>query len=155
MHTKTLGILATAMALACGGGDRQNQQQQQPPAQTPSATPAVSSAVVDVRMTGNSKNQAAYEPAALTIAPGTTVRFINVSGGPHNVVFWPDSIPPGSAEVLNGALVGRQGNLASPYVVQANATYEITFPATLPAGVYKGYCAPHLMMGMKIAITIQ
>lgn len=154
MQTKTLGIIATAMALACGGGDRQNQQQQ-PPAQTPAATPAVSSAVVDVRMTGNSKNQAAFEPATLTIAPGTTVRFINVSGGPHNVVFWPDSIPAGSAEVLNGALVGRQGNLGSPYVIKPDATYEITFPATLPAGVYKGYCAPHLIMGMKIAITIQ
>jgi plastocyanin len=24
----------------------------------------------------------------------------------------------------------------------------------LPAGVYKGYCAPHLLMGMKLAITI-
>ena len=152
MRAKTLGVMATATVLACGGGDRQNQQQ--PPAQTPAATPAVS-AIVDVRMTGNSKNQAAFEPATLTIAPGTTVRFINVSGGPHNVVFWPDSIPMGSAEVLNGALVGRQGNLASPYVVQPNATYEITFPATLPAGVYKGYCAPHLIMGMKIAITIQ
>jgi len=152
MRVKMLGILATAAAIACGGGDRQSQQQ---PAQTPSATPAISSAVVEVRMTGNSRNQAAFEPATLTIAPGTTVRFINVSGGPHNVVFWADSIPAGSAEVLNGALVGRQGNLASPYVVQPNATYEITFPATLPAGLYRGYCAPHLIMGMKIAIRIQ
>jgi plastocyanin len=152
MHAKTLGIAATALALACGGGDQQ-QTQQQP--QTSGSTPAVSSAVVDVRMTGNSRDKAAFEPAALTIAAGTTVRFTNVSGGPHNVVFWADSIPAGSAEVLNGAITGRQGNLASPYVVQPNGTYEITFPATLPAGVYKGYCAPHLMMGMKIAITIQ
>ena len=115
----------------------------------------MSAAVVEVRMTGNGRNAAAFEPAALTIAPGTTVRFINVSGGPHNVVFWRDSIPTGSWEVLNGAIVGRQGELASPYAVQPNATIEITFPATLPLGVYKGYCAPHLMMGMKFAITIQ
>ena len=100
------------------------------------------------------KDVAPFGITANTIAPGTTVRFINVSGGPHNVVFWPDSIPAGSAEVLNGALTGRQGNLASPYVVQPTGTYEITFPATLPAGVYKGYCAPHLLMGMKLAITI-
>ncbi len=152
MHAKTLGTMATALILACGG-DRQ--EQRQPPAQTPAATPTISSAVVDVRMTGNSRNEAVFEPAALTISPGTTVRFINVSGGPHNVVFWPDSIPAGSTEVLNGAITGRQGNLATPYVVQPNATYELTFPATLPTGVYKGYCAPHLIMGMKIAITIQ
>src|SRR2546426_427397 len=32
--------------------------------------------------------KAAFEPATLTIAPGTTVRFINVSGGPHDVAFY-------------------------------------------------------------------
>ena len=151
MGGKALGAVLAAFAIACGGGEQQRQQQ--PPAQTP-ATPAVSPVVVDVRMTGSGR-VAAFEPAALTIAPGTTVRFINVSGGPHNVVFWKDSIPAGSAEVLNGAIVGRQGDLASPYVVQPNAALEITFPATLPLGVYKGFCAPHLMMGMKLAITIQ
>lgn len=149
MRVKTLGVIATAVAIACGGDKKQSQQQ------TPAATPAVSGAVVDVRMTGNSKDQAAFEPAALTIAPGTTVRFINVSGGPHNVVFWPDSIPAGAAEPLNAAIVGRQGNLASPYVVQPNGTYELTFPVTLPSGIYRGYCAPHLLMGMKLAITIE
>ena len=156
MGAKTLGVALAALAgtfsaAGCGGGE---QQRQQPPAQTPS-TPAVSAVVVDVRMTGNGRNAAAFEPAALTIAPGTTVRFINVSGGPHNVVFWKDSIPAGSMEVLNGAIVARQGDLASPYVVQPNAAIEITFPATLPQGVYKGFCAPHLIMGMKLAITIQ
>ena len=152
MQVKTLGIALTAAALACGGGERQAEQQQ---TETPPAPPALSGAVVDVRMTGNSRDRAAFEPAALTIAPGATVRFTNVSGGPHNIVFWPDSIPKDAAEALNGAITGRQGNLASPYAVQPNQTYEITFPATLPAGMYKGYCAPHLAMGMKLAITIQ
>jgi plastocyanin len=152
MTVKTLGIAGTAVMIACGGGERQSQQQPPPP---PAATPAVSAAVVEVQMTGNGRDRAAFEPAALTIAPGTTVRFTNVSGGPHNVVFWPDSIPAGAAEALNGAIVGHQGNLASPYVVQPNQTYEITFPATIPTGTYKGYCAPHLMIGMKLAITVQ
>ncbi len=152
MHMKTLGVALTAAALACGGGERQAAQQQE---QAPAATPALSGAVVDVRMTGNGRDRAAFEPAVLTIAAGTTVRFINVSGGPHNVVFWGDSIPTGAADALNAAMPGRQGNLASPYVVRADATYEITFPATLPTGVYKGFCAPHLMMGMTLAITVQ
>jgi plastocyanin len=153
MRARALGAALTATLLACGGGERQADQQQ--PQQVPAATPAVSGAVVDVRMTGNGRNRAAFEPAALTIAAGTTVRFTNASGGPHNVVFWADSIPAAAVEVLNGAITGRQGNLASPYLVQPNATYEITFPATLPTGAYRGYCAPHLGMGMKLAITIQ
>ena len=152
MRARVLGIGLAAATFACGGGDRQAEQQQTPP---PAATPALTAAVVDVRMTGNSRDRAAFEPAALTIAPGTTVRFTNVSGGPHNVVFWADSIPAGAVEALNGAITGRQGNLASPYVVQPNQTYEITFPATLPSGAYKAYCAPHLAMGMKLAVTIQ
>lgn len=150
MRAKTLGIALTAATFACGGGERQAEQQQ-----PPAATPAMSGAVVDVQMTGNGRDRAAFEPATLSIAAGTTVRFTNVSGGPHNIVFWDDSIPRGAAEALNGAITGRQGNLASPYAVQPNQTYEITFPATLPAGAYKGYCAPHLAMGMKLAITIQ
>lgn len=153
MHAKTLGTVVTAAALACGGGDRRAQEQAP---ETPAAAPAqTEAAVVEVRMTGNGRNQAAFEPATIAIKPGTIVRFINVSGGPHNVVFWPDSIPAGAAEALNGAIVGRQGNLASPYVVQPNGTFEITFPATLPLGAYKGYCAPHLAMGMKLAINLQ
>ena len=150
MREITLGIALTATLVACGGGERQAEQQQ-----PPAATPALSAAVVEVRMTGNGRDRAAFEPAALTIALGTTVRFINVSGGPHNVVFWGDSIPAGAADVLNPAMPGHQGNLASPYVVQPNQSYEITFPATLPVGAYKGYCAPHLAMGMTLAITVQ
>lgn len=152
MGPKTLGVVLAAVAIGCGGDQRQPPK---PEAHTPEAAPAVSAAVTEVRMTGNGRSVAAFEPAALTIAPGTTVRFINVSGGPHNVVFWKDSIPAGSIEVLNGAIVGRQGELSSPYAVQPNATIEITFPVTLPAGTYKGYCAPHLIMGMKLAITIE
>lgn len=154
MRGKTLGITLGVATWACGGGgERQGGQRQLP--ETPAATPVVSGAVVDVRMTGNGRDRAAFEPAALVIAPGTTVRFVNVSGGPHNVVFWADSIPAGTAEAVNAAITGRQGNLASPYVVQPGQTYELTFPVTLPPGVYKGYCAPHLALGMKLEIAVQ
>ena len=36
----------------------------------------------------------------LTIKTGDVVNFHNVSGGPHNVSFWADSIPTGAAAVL-------------------------------------------------------
>jgi plastocyanin len=148
--TKLAAVLCLG-ALACGGGERQ-QAQPETPAQDQAAAPA--GPVVEVRMTGTGTT-AAFEPAALTIAPGTTVRFINVSGGPHNVGFWGDSIPAGAAAVLNAGMAGRtMGDLQGMMVTQPNEAFDLSF-AGAPAGVYKGYCLPHLAMGMKIDVTVQ
>jgi plastocyanin len=105
-------------------------------------------------MTGNGSTRAAYEPNNLTIAPGTTVRFINVSGGPHNITFWPDSVPSGGAAALQGGMKNTMDNLSGPFLTQANETYDVSF-ANAPKGTYKGYCTPHLTLGMKITIKVQ
>ncbi|HXF95726.1 MAG TPA: plastocyanin/azurin family copper-binding protein [Gemmatimonadales bacterium] len=144
MRWKLMGTIAALGALACGGGEQQQQQ----------AQPAAGS-VVEVRMTGNGTTTAAFEPATLTITPGTTVRFINVSGGPHNVAFWADSIPAGAADILNAAMPNRMDNLSGPFVTAPNETYDITFPANSPKGTYGAYCLPHLALGMKMKITVQ
>ena len=83
--------------------------------------------VVEVRMTGT-VTAPVFEPASLTIAPGTTLRFINVSAGPHNVAFWGDSIPAGAAAVLNAAMAGRtMGDLSGMMVTQPNETFDIAY----------------------------
>lgn len=154
--TMRLTMLAAAFALgavACGGGERQQAEQEQTPAMA-EQTPAATGTVVEVRMVGTGTT-AAFEPAQLTISPGTTVRFVNVSGGPHNVGFWGDSIPAGAAPVLNAAMAGRtMGDLMGMMVTAPNETYDISF-AGAPTGLYKGYCLPHLALGMVIGITVQ
>jgi plastocyanin len=152
MRLNGIGAALVLGAVACGGGEQQ-QQQAAPAAQEQAAAPA--GPVVEVKMTGTGTT-AAFEPATLTIAPGTTVRFINVSGGPHNVSFWGDSIPAGAASALTAALAGRNlgDPLAGAMVTQPNEAFDISF-AGAPAGLYKGYCLPHLALGMKIAITVQ
>jgi plastocyanin len=110
--------------------------------------------VVEVKMTGNGTNVAAFEPKALTIAPGTTVRFINVSGGMHNIAFWGDSVPAGGAAALAAGMANTIDNMQGAFMMNANDTYEVSF-ANAPKGLYKGYCVPHLALGMKIAITVQ
>jgi len=150
MRFTLLTTVVALGALACGGD---KQADQTPPAGQP-ATPGASGPVVEVKMTGNGNNLAAFEPNALTIAPGTTVRFINVSGGMHNVAFWGDSVPAGAAAVLTAAMPNTIDNLSGPFLMQPNDTYDISF-ANAPKGTYKGYCAPHLALGMKIAITVQ
>jgi len=158
MRFALLTTVVALGALACGGnkGD-QNQTQTQaappaPPAGTAPATPT--GPVTEVKMTGNGTSVAAFEPSKVTVKTGTTVRFINVSGGPHNVAFYSDSIPKGGADALKKGMPNPMGDLTGPFLTQPNEKYDVSFTGA-PAGVYKGYCLPHVALGMKIAITVQ
>src|SRR5205807_735267 len=79
------------------------------------------------KMTGNGTTKAAFEPAALTIKPGTTVRFVNVSGGPHNVAFYADSVPKGGADALKKGMPNPMGDLTGPFLTQPNEKYDVSF----------------------------
>lgn len=152
-----LALLTTVVAigvLACGkkGDQDQAQMQSAPPAAPAAAAPT--GPVVEVKMTGNGSTRAAYEPSSITIAPGTTVRFINVSGGPHNIAFWQDSIPAGGAAALNANMKNTVDNLSGPFLTEPNASYDVSF-ANAPTGTYKGYCTPHLTLGMKMTVKVQ
>ena len=146
--------------VACGGDKKSAASQAEAAtpapagvaASAPAAEPA--GAVVEVKMTGNGTTAAAFEPAKLTIKPGTTVRFLNVSGGPHDIAFYADSIPKGGADALKKGMPNPMGDLTGPFLTQPNEKYDVSFTGA-PAGVYKGYCLPHVALGMHIAITVQ
>ena len=163
-----LVALGAVGAVACGGGNKPatSQAQAATPAPAAAATPSPAApaapataasapaAVVEVKMTGDGTTKAAFEPATLTIATGTTVRFINVSGGPHDVVFWADSVPKGGAAALKKGMPNQMSDLMGPFLQQPNDKYDVSF-AGAPAGLYRGYCLPHLALGMRIAITVK
>jgi len=152
--------LAAFAIVACGGDKKSAASQAEAatpaPAAVPAAAPAAepAGAVVEVKMTGNGTSVAAFEPSKLSIKTGTTVRFINVSGGPHNVAFYADSIPKGGADALKKGMANAMGDLTGPFLTQPNEKYDVAF-AGAPAGVYKGFCLPHVALGMHIAITVQ
>jgi len=105
MRLTALGVIVALGAIACGEKKAdQAQAAQTATTQTTATQPAAAPTgpVVEVKMTGNGTNLAAFVPKTLQIAPGTTVRFVNVSGGPHNVAFYADSIPAGAAALLDG-----------------------------------------------------
>ncbi len=143
----------TVVAGACG----RDSGEEQPPPDTaaPTAPPAAPAGnVVEIRMTGDGVTTARYEPDRVTISPGTTLRFVNVSGPPHNISFWADSIPAGAAAVLEPAMPNAIAPLQGALLTQLNETYDVSF-AGAPTGQYKGYCLPHLPLGMRIWITVQ
>lgn len=157
MRFALLTTVVALGALACGKKGDQNQTQTQtappaPPAGTAPATPT--GPVVEVKMTGNGSTKASFEPNSITIPAGATVRFTNVSGGPHNITFWSDSLPSGGAAALQAGMKNTVDNLSGPFLTQPNETYEVSF-ANAPKGTYKGFCTPHLTLGMKMTIKVQ
>jgi plastocyanin len=95
-----------------------------------------------------------FVPDQLTIKSGDVVRYHNVSGGPHNVSFWPDSIPGGAADALKAGMPDQMAPLEGSLLTEPNGVYTVNF-ANAPAGEYKFYCLPHLALGMKGKLTVQ
>lgn len=121
-------------------------------AMAPAPAPATTGSTHDVNMVLEGSDYK-FVPASLTIKAGDVVTFHDVSGGPHNVQFYPDSIPAGAAAAVDAGMPDKTGPLASP-MVEAGASYTINF-ANAPTGDYKFYCLPHQAMGMKGQITVQ
>ena len=114
---------------------------------------AVSPKTVEVQMTGDASGYK-FSPAKIAIHKGDKVKFTLVSGPPHNIVFWEDSIPKGAASRLGKAMPKTVGPLTGPFLLNTGDTYEISF-AGLPEGTYRYYCAPHLALGMRAVIEVK
>ncbi len=165
MRFNGLALLAGAAVLgACGGGEKKaSDTTSSTPAAGAPATPApAGSAVaampatgdtVQVKMIGDDKGYR-FDPANITIKSGQAIKFIMVSGGPHNVAFDPATVPATSKDQLNANMVGQISELSSPMLMNPNESYTISFAGVKP-GVYPFHCTPHLAMGMKGTITVQ
>jgi plastocyanin len=158
-------LLASVFVLgACAGGD--NKAADTNATATPaaeSATPATPAAsesgapitgtVHEVKMVYDGQKYF-FEPANLTIKEGDGVKWVMVSGGPHDVAFEEAGIPAGAADKLKANMPNQQMPLQSPFLMNENETYTVSF-AGLPKGAYNYHCTPHLAMGMKGTITVQ
>jgi len=107
----------------------------------------------EVKMIGDAKGYR-FEPADLTVKQGDAIKFIMVSGGPHNVAFLNLTDPTTKAQ-LNANMPGQHmAEDSSPLLMNPNEAYTISF-AKIPAGKYDYDCTPHAAMGMKGTITVQ
>jgi plastocyanin len=95
-----------------------------------------------------------FDPANVTVKPGDGVKFVMVSGGPHNVAFDPAQVPANAKAQLMANMPQQTSELMSPMMMNPNETYTISF-GNMPPGKYEFHCTPHLAMGMKGTITVQ
>ena len=98
-----------------------------------------------------------YVPNKLTIQSGDVIKFTSVSGGPHNVQFYPDSIPANASGPIKALAIAppeKGGNIVIESMKMDGESVEVSF-AGAPPGVYKFFCAPHHALGMTGEVTVQ
>jgi plastocyanin len=95
-----------------------------------------------------------FEPANITIKAGDSVRWVNTSGGPHNVSFDKVKTPDEAEPVLMRNMPNQIDELWGPLMAEPNATYTISTVGLKP-GRYEYFCLPHMANQMKGTITIQ
>ena len=112
------------------------------------ATPA-SAATVDVKLMQTAAGETYFDPAGVHIAPGDTVRWVQISGF-HSITAYhpsndnhelriPVSAKPWDSDILLGTHPKR------------GATFEHVFTVQ---GVYDYFCKPHEMAGMVGRIVV-
>ena len=133
-------------------------------ATTPAATsPAGATATMapitgtthEVKMVGDTKGYR-FEPANITVKQGDGIKFLNVTGGPHNVTFDPATVPADVKAQLDANFgADRQSELSSKLTAPTpGGSITISF-ASIKPGSYPFFCLPHKVMNMMGTITVQ
>jgi plastocyanin len=166
MRFNGLALVAGAMAIvACAGGEKKTEtttttDTTAAAATTTSTTTATGSTtaaapitgqVHEVKMIGDGTTYK-FDPANIEIKQGDGVKFIMVSGGPHNVAFI--DTPEAAKTQLSANMQQQMKELTSPMMMTPNETYTISF-GNVPAGTYNYHCEPHAAMGMKGSIKVE
>jgi len=128
-------------------------------ATTSGATGAVAAAPITgttktVNMVGDAKGYR-FEPANITVKQGDGIKFVVVSGGPHNVAFDPATIPADVKPQLDANMgTEKMGELSGALKTNNGESTTISF-AKIKPGQYPFHCTPHLALNMKGVITVQ
>jgi plastocyanin len=107
-----------------------------------------------VNMVGDAKGYR-FEPATISVKQGDGIKFVVVSGGPHNVAFDPATIPPDVKGQLDANMgTDKMGELSSNMKMNPGESVTVSFGNIKP-GQYPFHCVPHLALNMKGVITVK
>lgn len=113
----------------------------------------VTGTIHTVRMVGDDKGYY-YDPADITVKVGDGIKFVNVSGGPHNVAFDVNEVPADARAQLAVNMPNAVSELSSPMFITPNEEWTMSFGNVKP-GSYTAHCTPHLAMNMKMTIKVE
>jgi plastocyanin len=148
------------LALACGAGepkDSASTTAAMTPDDMPDAGPATLSPITGtvhvVNMVGDAGGYR-YEPASINAKAGDGVRFVMLSGGPHNVAFDPALIPARQKDQLWANLGENSMDGSSGMMITDGEEWVLSL-GNLAAGTYPFVCTPHFGSDMKGQIIIK
>ena len=165
-----IALAASAVVLgACAGGD--NNAADTSAVAIDNSTPAASAAPApaapagtgtaaaitgtthEVKMVGDAQGYR-FEPANISVKAGDGIKFLMVSGGPHNVAFDPATVPDDVEAQLDANISEKMGTLSSAMKMNAGESITVSF-ANIKAGKYPFVCTPHVALGMKGEVTVE
>jgi plastocyanin len=118
------------------------------------AAAPITGKTITVNMVGDAKGYR-FEPANITVKQGDGIKFVTVSGGPHNVAFDPATIPADVRPQLDANMgTDKMGELSSALKTNNGESVTISF-ANIKPGTYPIHCTPHLALNMKGTVTVQ
>ena len=117
---------------------------------TATAAP-ITGTVHEVKMIGDAQGYR-FDPATITAKAGDGIKFVVVSGAPHNVAFDPATVPADSRDQLFANMPNATDG-GSPMLINPNDTWTLSLGNIKP-GTYPFHCTPHLAMNMKGEITV-
>lgn len=167
-HFGTTALVASAFALiACGGGEKKadttvattdSAAAPAAAATTPAATATaapITGTTHEVKMMVDAKGSYVFEPSAITINAGDGIKYVIVSGQPHNVALDTTSITDASVKAQLAANMPEQASPFTSKILSApNESYTISF-ANVKPGTYEVYCPLHVAMNMKQTVTVK
>jgi len=162
MQLKSVALFASAFVLAACGGESEEAAPAADSTATAAAAPAAEAAAApatvtgtthEIKMIGDEKGYR-FEPANITVKTGDAVKYVFVSGGPHNVAFDGAALSADVKKQLDANFSAKMAELSSNMMLNAGESVTVSF-AGIPAGQYPYNCTPHLAMGMKGVVTVQ
>jgi plastocyanin len=164
MQFKSFALVASAFVFAACGSKGEEAPAAEatpaPAAEAAAAAPVAGAAAPitgtthEIKMIGDEKGYR-FEPANLTIKAGDAIKYVFVSGGPHNVAFDGSTLAADVKAQLDANFgPAKMAELSSNMFMAAGESITISF-GNIPAGTYNYNCTPHLAMGMKGVITVQ
>lgn len=156
-------LVSSAVVLgACGGGEKKaDSASAAAPAEATAGAPVVAGTAApitgktwEVKMIGDEKGYR-FEPSTITAKTGDGIKFIMISGGPHNVAFDPVSLPADVRAQLDANFgADKMAELSSNLKMNPNDTFLLSLGG-IKAGKYAFNCTPHLAMNMRGEIVVQ
>jgi len=95
----------------------------------------------------------AYDPARITVAPGTTLRWVNDDDVSHTVTAYGDEIPADATYFASGGFESERAarNDIAGGLIAAGDAYEHVVEVV---GTYDYFCVPHEGSGMTGRVVV-